>query len=98
MVSDPSDHCLLQTLLKQCGSEDQTNGSILVLTWASGVSGGTATWTVAVIDLKVNCRAIKMSKGAQKWECCWQGRAAMETPLLTSGAQGNTGEGKCQLK
>lgn len=72
MVWDPSDHCLLQTPLKHCGSEDRTNGSILVLTWAGDVSSETPTWTVtcaqAIIDLKVNRKVIKMSKNAQKWE------------------------------
>lgn len=69
MVWDPSDHCLLQTPLKHCGSEDRTNGSILVLTWAGDVSSETPTWTVtcaqAIIDLKINRKVIKMSKSAQ---------------------------------
>lgn len=57
MVSDSSDHCLPQTPLKHGVSEDQTDGSILVLAWAGGVSDDTPTWTVtctqAGIDLKL---------------------------------------------
>lgn len=57
MVSDPSDHCLPQMLLKHHGSEDQTDDSILVLAWAGGVSDDTPTWKVtctqAGIDLKL---------------------------------------------